>query len=255
MEMGELSDRSALVTGGGSGLGRAIALAFAAEGASVMIAGRHEAALAQTVAAGSGRVRSVVADVTLESDRQRIVEATTAAFGGLDILVNSAGILESGTIETTSLEAWDRSMDINVRSVFALTRLATPHLAARKGNILMLSSVAGTRAYPGVLAYCVSKAAVDQLTRCLALELAPKGVRVNALNPGVVVTNLHRAGGMNENDYAAFLERGKTTHPLGRVGRPEDVASLALFLATDRAAWITGGTFSVDGGRALASAR
>ena len=253
--MGELSGRSALVTGGGSGLGRAIALAFAEQGAGVMIAGRRDAPLAETSSAGSGRIRRVVADVTIEEDRRRLIDTTVAQLGGLDILVNSAGILEGGTIETTTLQAWDRSMDINVRSVFALTRLATPHLEARRGNILMLSSVAGTRAYPGVLAYCVSKAAVDQLTRCLALELAPKGVRVNALNPGVVVTNLHRAGGMSESDYAAFLERGKTTHPLGRVGAPEDVAALALFLATDRAAWITGGTFSVDGGRALASAR
>ena len=146
-------------------------------------------------------------------------------------------------------------MDVNLRAVFALTRLAVPHLIARKGSILNISSVAGLRPYPGLLSYCVSKAAVDQLTRCLSLELAPHGVRVNALNPGVVVTELHRAGGMSEPDYAAFLERGKTTHPIGRVGRPEDVAEMALFLTSDRASWITGGTFSVDGGRALASAR
>jgi len=115
--------------------------------------------------------------------------------------------------------------------------------------------VAGPRPYGGLLAYCVSKAAVDHLTRCLSLDLAPSGVRVNALNPGVVVTNLHRSGGMSETDYAAFLERGKSTHPIGRVGTTDDIAALALFLASDKAGWITGGTFSVDGGRALASAR
>ena len=110
-------------------------------------------------------------------------------------------------------------------------------------------------AFPGILAYCVSKAAVDQITRCLSLELGPVGVRVNAVNPGVVVTNLHRAGGMDEEAYAAFLERGATTHPLGRVGQPEDVASSILFLASDTAGWITGATLSVDGGRAQTSLR
>jgi len=253
--MDELSGKSALVTGGGSGLGRAIAQTFAAAGAGVMIAGRRKEPLEETAAAHPGRIHCVAGDVTREPDRQRIVAESERALGGLDILVNCAGILESGTLEGTSLEAWDRAMDINVRSVFALTRLALPALLARRGCILNLSSVAGLRPYPGVLAYCVSKAAVDQMTRCLAVELAPRGVRVNALNPGVVVTNLHLAGGMGQSDYEAFLERGKATHPLGRVGQPDDVAAIALFLASDRASWITGGTFSVDGGRALASAR
>jgi NAD(P)-dependent dehydrogenase (short-subunit alcohol dehydrogenase family) len=115
--------------------------------------------------------------------------------------------------------------------------------------------VNGLRSFPGVLAYCVSKAAVDQLTRCAALEMAPHGVRVNAVNPGVTVTNLHRRSGMDEAQYAAFLERSKTTHPLGRPGRPEDVASLILFLASDRASWMTGETIPVDGGRHLTCAR
>lgn len=255
--MSELEGRWALVTGGGNGLGRAIALRLAAAGAGVLVAGRRREPLERTAAdpAAAGRVLAIPADVTRDEDRARLLEETVHRAGRLDILVNAAGILEGGTIDNTSLQAWDRSMDVNLRSLFALTALATPHLVAARGNILNLSSVAGLRPYPGVLAYCVSKAAVDQLTRCLALELAPRGVRVNALNPGVVVTNLHRAGGMSESDYAAFLERGKTTHPLGRVGQPDDVADFALFLVSDRAGWVTGGTFSVDGGRALASAR
>jgi len=133
--------------------------------------------------------------------------------------------------------------------------LAVPFLAKSHGNIVNLSSVAGLRSFPGVLAYCVSKAAVDQLTRCAALELAPKGIRVNAVNPGVVVTQIHRRGGMSEDDYAAFLEHSKTTHPLGRVGDADEVADLILFLASDRAGWITGATYSIDGGRALTCAR
>src|SRR5688500_8378505 len=122
-------------------------------------------------------------------------------------------------------------MNVNVRAVFRLMQKALPSLIDRRGNIVNLSSVAGLRSFPGVLAYCVSKAAVDQLTRCAALELAPKGIRVNAVNPGVVVTQIHRRGGMSEDDYAAFLEHSKTTHPLGRVGDAEEVADLILFLA------------------------
>ena len=130
-----------------------------------------------------------------------------------------------------------------------------PSLIERKGNIVNLSSVTGTRAFPGVLAYCVSKAAIDQLTHCAALELAPRGVRVNAVNPGVVRTNLHLNSGMSQEAYEAFLERCKTTHPLGRVGTPEEIADLILFLASSKASWITGETFAIDGGRAQTCAR
>jgi len=136
-----------------------------------------------------------------------------------------------------------------------LTQLALPSIIERKGNIVNVSSVTGLRAFPGVLAYCVSKAAVDQLTRCAALELAPQGVRINAVNPGVVRTNLHRNSGMNEDAYSAFVERSKTTHPLGRVGEAEEIADLILFLASSKAGWITGGTYSIDGGRAQTCAR
>ena len=118
-----------------------------------------------------------------------------------------------------------------------------------------VSSVAGTRSFPNVLAYCVSKAAIDQLTRCSALELAAKGVRVNAVNPGVVVTNIHKRGGMQEDDYDAFLEHSKETHPLGRVGTTQEVAELIYYLASERSSWITGATYEIDGGRALTCAR
>jgi NAD(P)-dependent dehydrogenase (short-subunit alcohol dehydrogenase family) len=134
-------------------------------------------------------------------------------------------------------------------------RAAAPLLSASRGAIVNVSSVTGLRAFPGVLAYCVSKAGVDQLTRCAALELAPNGVRVNAVNPGVVVTNLHRRSGMAEENYAAFLERSKETHPLGRPGSPEEVAELIVFLASAKSGWITGETISIDGGRHLTCAR
>jgi NAD(P)-dependent dehydrogenase (short-subunit alcohol dehydrogenase family) len=146
-------------------------------------------------------------------------------------------------------------MSVNARAPFRLMRAAAPHLAARKGSVVNVSSVNGLRSFPGVLAYCVSKSAVDQLTRCAAIEMAPIGVRVNAVNPGVTVTNLHRRSGMDEAQYAAFLERSKTTHPLGRPGQPSDVAEMILFLASDKAGWMTGETIPIDGGRHLTCAR
>jgi NAD(P)-dependent dehydrogenase (short-subunit alcohol dehydrogenase family) len=130
-----------------------------------------------------------------------------------------------------------------------------PFLVATKGNVVNVSSVTGLRAFPNVLAYCVSKAGTDQFTRCTALELAPKGVRVNAVNPGVVVTNLHKRGGMNDEAYEQFLENAKKTHPLGRAGQAEEVAELIAFLASEKAGWITGATYEIDGGRAQTCAR
>src|SRR5262249_45631889 len=185
----------------------------------------------------------------------RIVRAAIDAFGGLDVLVNAAGIIASGALDATTDDMWDTMMAVNLRAPFRLMRAAAPHLAARKGTIVNVSSVNGLRSFPGVLAYNVSKAALDQLTRCAALELAPIGVRVNSVNPGVTVTNLHRRSGMGEAQYAAFLERSKETHPLGRPGRPDDIASLILFLASDRAGWMTGETIPIDGGRHLTCAR
>ena len=146
-------------------------------------------------------------------------------------------------------------MDINARAPFRLMRAAMPALIASKGSVVNVSSVTGLRSFPGVLAYCVSKAAVDQLTRCAALDVASKGVRINAVNPGVVVSNLHRRGGMTEENYAAFLTRSRETHPLGRPGEAAEIADLIFFLASDAAQWITGETVSIDGGRHLTCAR
>jgi NAD(P)-dependent dehydrogenase (short-subunit alcohol dehydrogenase family) len=254
----ELDGRVALVTGATSGIGRATALRFAEEGARVALVGRDAEALADVAReAGTrgGEAHAIKADVTSEEDARRAVGETVGRFAALDVLVNAAGIISNGTVETTPLDDWDAMMNVNLRSVFHLMQLAAPHLEKRPGNVVNVSSVTGLRAFPGVLAYCVSKAGVDQLTRCAALELAPKGVRVNAVNPGVVVTDIHRRGGMAEENYAAFLERSKQTHPLGRVGQTREVADLVLFLASDRASWITGATYSIDGGRAQTCAR
>lgn len=255
----DLINQVALVTGASSGIGRATALRLAQAGAQVAIAARDAGRLEETsneIEQFGVEALPIGADVTDEDDASRLVNATVERFGGLDILVNAAGWIANGSIETTTLEAWDHLMNVNLRAVFNLMRLVAPHLVERKGNIVNVSSVTGLRAFPGVLAYCVSKAGVDQLTRCAALELAPKGVRVNAVNPGVVVTELHRKGGMSEKDYEAFLQRSaSTTHPLGRVGTPEEVAELIYFLASPRASWITGATYAIDGGRGQTCAR
>jgi NAD(P)-dependent dehydrogenase (short-subunit alcohol dehydrogenase family) len=251
-------NKVAIVTGASSGIGRATAVLFARNGADVVALGRNEGELngvRDAVRDGNGSVNIHLGDITETSQVDRLISETIDQYGRIDVLVNAAGIIKSGNIENTTLDDWDKMMNINLRSVFYVTQKCVPHLEATKGNIVNVSSVTGTRAFPNVLAYCVSKAAIDQLTRCTALELAPRGIRVNAVNPGVVITNLHKRGGMNDDDYEKFLENARNTHPLGRPGKPEEVAELINFLASDRASWITGVTYAIDGGRAETCAR
>jgi NAD(P)-dependent dehydrogenase (short-subunit alcohol dehydrogenase family) len=252
------ANKVVLVTGATSGIGHAVAVKFAQASARVVALGRNQTALyeVETAVKNAGGEPLILAiDVTDGEQVQRAINETLKSFGGLDVLVNAAGHISTGSIENTSLSAWDAMMNVNLRAAFQLMQMAAPHLIKTKGNIVNVSSVTGLRSFPGVLAYCVSKAAVDQLTRCAALELAPKGVRVNAVNPGVVVTEIHKRGGMSEADYEKFLEHSKTTHPLGRVGDPKEIAELVFYLASERASWITGATYQIDGGRALTCAR
>src|SRR5688500_968982 len=246
-----MKDKVAVVTGASSGIGRATARLFADNGARVVAFGRSESeltALRDVERGAEGSIRIQLGDVTELSQLDRLVSETIDAHGRIDVLVNAAGIIRSGSIEDTTLDDWDKMLAINLRSIFYLTQKCIPHLAETKGNVVNVSSVTGKRAFPNVLAYCVSKAGTDQLTRCAALELAPKGIRVNAVNPGVVVTDLHKRGGMSADDYETFLENAKKTHPLGRPGRPEEVAELIYFLASEKASWITGATYEIDGG-------
>jgi NAD(P)-dependent dehydrogenase (short-subunit alcohol dehydrogenase family) len=241
-----------IVTGATSGIGRASALEFARLGGSVAGIGRDPAALSELSDKG---IRTYRADLSSEGETANTFKRILRDLGGVDVLVNAAGIIATGSIEDTSLSDYDTMMGINVRSVLQSTQLCLPSILERKGNIVNVSSVTGLRAFPGVLAYCVSKAALDQLTRCAALELASRGVRVNSVNPGVVRTNLHRRSGMDSKAYDAFVKRSNTTHPMGRIGEPEEIADLIVYLASDKAGWITGATYSIDGGRAETCAR
>ena len=258
MDEREFVGKVAFVTGATSGIGKACAVGFGRKGAKVACVGRRPDALdevAREIEALGSEVLVLKADLSNDSEANNVLTEAIAAFGGIDVLVNAAGHIASGTIESTSIEEWDKMLNVNLRTIFNLMQKASPTLIERKGNIVNVSSVTGLRSFPGVLAYCVSKAGLDQLTRCAALELAARGVRVNAVNPGVVITEIHKRGGMNDEAYSAFLEHSKQTHPLGRVGRPEEIAELVMFLASTQASWITGATYSIDGGRAQTCAR
>ncbi|KYN03098.1 putative L-xylulose reductase [Cyphomyrmex costatus] len=183
----------------------------------------------------------------LASDDASFITGVTIPVDG-DVLINNAGIVDIGTIETSSLEQYDNIMNVNVRSVFQLTALAVPHLIKTKGNIVNVSSLAGLRPGKGVLSYSMSKAALDQFTRCIALELASRQVRVNTVNPGVVITNIFRNSGMNQEQLKSLYEQLEGVHALGRNGDALEVTKAITFLASDNASFITGVTLPVDGG-------
>lgn len=253
--MSGLARKVAVITGASSGIGFATGLLFAKHGASLVVSGRNTEQLerlateCRKVDAGA-KVFPVSADICKEQEAEALISKAVNHFKRLDVLVNCAGILEPGTIENSTLTQYDRIMRVNTRSLLHLCLLAVPHLVASKGCVVNVSSVNGLRAFPGVLAYNMSKAAVDQMSRCMALELAAKQVRVNVVNPGVIVTELHRRSGMDEERYAAFLEHAKTTHALGRPGEAWEVAEAIAFLADgERSSFITGHSLPVDGGR------
>lgn len=250
----DFKDKVVLITGASSGIGAGAAELFASKGAWLVLVGRNQLNLSNAAAKctpteGAPVPLQVIADVTIESDVLRIIDETIKAFKKIDVLVNNAGILDRGSIETATLGSFDRVMNTNVRSILHLTHLAVPYLIETKGSIVNVSSVNGMRAFAGVLVYNMSKSALDQFTKCTALELAGKGVRVNSVNPGVIVTDIHKREGMTDEEYAEFLEHSKSTHALGRVGNVTEVAEAIVFLASERASFITGALLPIDGGR------
>jgi NAD(P)-dependent dehydrogenase (short-subunit alcohol dehydrogenase family) len=248
------SGKVALVSGGGTGIGLGVATRLAVEGAKVVITGRREDKLAEASRIAGEHCTFVVGDVTSLKDCERMVAETVKRHGRLDVLVNNAGVIGGGGLLDGDPAEFDRIMQPNVYGLYYLSRAAAEELQKTKGSIVNVSSVCGTRPYGNLLAYCASKSAVSMMTECMALELAPHGVRVNAVEPGVVRSELHTASGAVP-DYDEFLERAQNTHPLGRHGEPEDVAAAVAFLAAPEAGWITGERMKVDGGRQMTSLR
>ena len=251
----DLEGKVAIVTGGASGIGRAAAERFAAEGARVVIAdlnGEEAEKVAGAIGADGGHATFVQGDVTLAEDAQEMVDTAVEGYGGLDILFNNAGLPTSPRpVEETTVEEWDRAMAVNARGAFLCSKAAIPELRrGGGGSIIITSSIMGIRTRPGFTAYAASKAAATHLARTLALELAADGIRVNCLAPVATDTPMLEAfiGDRDlEEGRAAFV----STIPMGRLATPSDVASAAVFLASDEAAFITGAVIPVDGGRGI----
>ena len=259
-----LAGKRALITGATSGIGQACARLFVKEGATVVATGRNEAALTALTAELGPKCLSVAGDLTEKDACAKVVGEAAKLAGGISTLVNCAGVLKGGAVGSIDLDNFMFNLKANTISVFEMMEHAIPHLkevgGAGGASIINVSSVNGLQSFGGCASYCASKAAVDQLTRCAAVDLAPDGIRCNAVNPGVVVTELQKRGGLDDAAYAAFLERSVgVTHPLaasrGACGAPDEVANLIAFLASDKAGFITGDCIAIDGGRQCLGAR
>mmetsp|Transcript_53020 Transcript_53020/g.79209 ORF Transcript_53020/g.79209 Transcript_53020/m.79209 type:complete len:278 (+) Transcript_53020:276-1109(+) len=267
---GPLSSYLCIVTGASSGIGKATCQILSSQGAKVVGIARTESSLVSLKDQGV-IADFVVADISKQGECERVIKESVDLLGGeLTTLINNAGVLRGGPMGAVDLENYEANMRTNTQAPFELMVHAIPHLkrqqqkqegvAAVAPSITNVSSVNGKQAFAGCVTYCMSKAALDQLTRCASVDLAPFGIRVNAVNPGVIETNLQKAGGVSDEKYAKFLERSiNVTHPiaasLGRIGTPEEVGELIAFLASDKARFLTGECIAIDGGRQNLGAR
>lgn len=246
-----LEGKVALITGGSEGMGFATAKLFLKEGAKVVISGRsaEKGARAIKVLSRFGKVRFVKGDVSKASDARRMVEQTVKRFGRIDILFNNAGIYIEKRAEDMSEEEWDRVLDINLKGTFLVSKFAIPHMRRQKGGtIINNSSDAGIIGNMSCPAYCASKGGVTIMTKAMALDYAKENIRVNCVNPAIIDTPLVGHEAEASRDPRAYMRRCAQVQPLGRVGRPEEVANAVLFLASDEASFVTGAAMSVDGG-------
>ena len=243
------ADQVAIVTGGGKGIGRACAEAFAAEGAAVAVADIDQeagAAVAQAIEAAGGRARFIATDVGDAGQAQRLVEQTLAAFGRLDVLINNAGIIRKAEFLEISEADFDAVLRVNLKGVFLVGQAAARAMVRQgRGAIVNMSSTNAVVAIANQVPYATSKGAVNQLTKVMALALADKGIRVNAIGPGSILTDLLKVVMSDQAARRRILSRT----PMGRCGEPAEIAKVALFLASDEASYITGQTIYPDGGR------
>jgi NAD(P)-dependent dehydrogenase (short-subunit alcohol dehydrogenase family) len=250
--MNRLSGKVAVVTGGNAGIGEAIAKVFAREGASVVITGRRQGELYRVVSdivKEQGKVFAVVGSVTEESHVQEAVRQAVQQFGRLDILINNAGVGDFGRrLHEIDDTTWAHVLDVNLTGVFRMTRAALPQMLEQgKGVIVNISSVASLIGLPTLPVYAASKGALDAMTRALAVDYAREGIRCNVINPGLIDTPMAAPLMNNPEQLDPILSH----YPIRRAGKPEEVAQMALYLASDEAAWVTGGTFSIDGGMTI----
>lgn len=244
-------DRVAVVTGAGTGIGRAASIALARDGWTVFAVGRRTEPL-ESLSRSTELIRPLPADVVRARDRRLIVETPLEACGRLDLLVNNAGAFGPTPIDELDEATLDRMLQVNLSAPLMLTREALSALSSPGGSIINVTSTMAHKAAPGILAYAVGKAALEHATRCLALELAPRGIRVNAVSPGPVETDVLAAAGMDEEQVAEHQRIMREAVPLGRLGQPEEIASWIVRLAAPTAAWLTGHVLDVDGGMSVA---
>jgi len=243
-----------LVTGSSSGIGEEAALHLASLGGNVVVTGRNEQRI-KTVAdkcnklSGGKKMLSIAADLSNDKDLKRLIDTTIQEFGRLDILVNNAGRGDlSYMCDPNIVELYDKVMDLNVRSIVYLTSLAIPYLEKTKGTIINISSIAAMKPAPKTTIYCMSKCAIDMLTKCLAIELAPKGIRVNSINPAVTETPLLMKKYGHKMTMDQIRDMRSKQYPLGRIGQPYDIACAIEYLASNDASFITGTNLLMDGG-------
>jgi 3-oxoacyl-[acyl-carrier protein] reductase len=250
-EMGKLTGKTAVITGASKGIGAGIALAFAKEGANVVVnyaRGKDDAEkVAANIKGSGGKAITVQADVSKKADVDKLFNESKKAFGNLDILVNNAGVYEFAALDQITEDSYRRQFDLNVLGTLLSTQAAVKSMA-NGGSIINLSSVASLTPPPTGSVYSATKGAVDVITRSLAQELGPQNIRVNSLAPGLVETEGTRAAGTSEGE---FRNLAVSRTPLGRVGEPLDIAKVAVFLASDDSAWITGEVLPVGGGARL----